>query len=230
MPVYFSAFLRCVGLSTVWIITNYCDPFSAFAILLPASSAEYRIQSVWLFFAVIQLYVADVIPCICVITILFPLTAWCRVISQHIIGLWIECYWRNVNRVITFKQIVTINGHLCPPLIVTEGYATRNGRLCQCRQCQGCRHYACGQLLESLTYPSFIIIYTKGTVHPCRLCLYYHIEFYAEILCSIYRGAIIEPPVYINCNLSSCTYLSPFHNINWIFNFSLFFSLVYHYC
>ena len=122
MPVYFSAFLRCVGLSTVWIITNYCDPFSAFAILLPASSAEYRIQSVWLFFAVIQLYVADVIPCICVITILFPLTAWCRVISQHIIGLWIECYWRNVNRVITFKQIVTINGYLCPPLIVTEGY------------------------------------------------------------------------------------------------------------
>ena len=45
-----------------------------------------------------------------------------------------------------------------------------------------------------------------------------------EILCSIYRGAIIEPPpVYINCNLSSCTYLSPFHIIVWIFNCCLFF-------
>ena len=61
------------------------------------------------------------------------------------------------------------------------------------------------------------------------LCLYYHIEFYTEILCITYRGAFKSPPpVYINCNLASCTYLSPFHNIIRIFIRSLF-STVYHY-
>lgn len=43
-------------------------------------------------------------------------------------------------------------------------------------------------------------------------------------MCITYRGAFRKPPpIYINCNLSSCTYLSPFHNIIRLFIRSLIF-------